>query len=160
MCSFFIAMELKNKGEVIDVGKLMAKAVIHDIEEVIVGDIASPTKYHSLRLTEEIQDLSSSAARHILSAFDSSEDLFHIWETSKKGTEGYIVALADKLAVVYKIQQEVEGFGNHTIRDHEKGLEGALDRLEAALVLTAILNQLTIRDIIQEAREICQAILK
>jgi 5'-deoxynucleotidase YfbR-like HD superfamily hydrolase len=158
MCSFFIAMELNELGEGINIGSLMSKAAIHDVEEVIVGDVANPTKYYSEELTKQIGDMSASAAYTLLSQFNSVDSLMDIWEKSKIGTEGYIVALSDKLAVVYKVQQEVIGFGNSTIRDHVKGLEEALNRLEIELEFISIVNRSVIREIIQEAKEICQGI--
>ena len=158
MCSFFIGMELKSFGEEIDMGLLMSKAVIHDVEEVIVGDIANPTKYYSSALTQQIHSLSEHAAGTLLSPFESGKQLFDLWVEAKYGKEGYIVALADKLAVVYKVHQEVVGFGNSTIKDHVKGLEEALHYLDGEMGLSEIENTFFIRNTINEALELCKEI--
>jgi len=160
MCSFFIAMELKHLGEDIDIGLLMSKAVIHDIEEVIVGDIANPTKYYSQKLTSEIQSLSGQAASELLSPFSSGMQLMDIWIEAKMGKEGYVVALADKLAVVYKVEQEVLGFGNSTIKGHIKGLREAMEHLRSELPASEIENAFLINGIISEAIEICSKVTK
>lgn len=158
MCSFFIGMELKEVGEKIDMGLLMSKAVIHDIEEVIVGDISNPTKYYSQKLTDEILELSGVAAYKLLDPFNSKDALMNIWVEAKWGKEGYIVALADKLAVVYKMQQEILGFGNSSVRFNMTKLPEALVRLRGDLAISEIENTLLIHEVIDEALELCKTI--
>ena len=115
-CSLMIGKELERAGEVIDFGELMIKATVHDLEEVVTGDIACPTKYWDDRITREIKRVEREAGRKVLYDIDPSGELFTFWDTSKHDKEGFIVALADKLAVVYKVNQETMEFGNQTIK--------------------------------------------
>jgi len=158
MCAFFIGMELKEEGEEIDMGLLMSKAVIHDIEEVIVGDISNPTKYYSHALTDQIAELSQKSADKLLIEFDSYIDLMDIWIDAKIGKEGYIVALSDKLAVVYKMQQEILGFGNASVRFNMEKLPEALEQLKNDLAVSEIENTLIIHHMINEAIALCNQI--
>lgn len=149
-----IADELMAAGEHIDLGKLMASAAIHDVEEVIVGDIPSPTKYSSNYVTVGIKDFEDKSARKLL-----SERLYGIWKNAKEGKEGFIVELADKLAVVYKIQQETLEYGNNTLKGHTERMIPVLEYLLDFLMLEeVVVNRGIIIKLINEAKEICQTI--
>lgn len=159
MTCLFIATKLNEEGEGLDIGLLMSKAAIHDIEEVITGDIASPTKYFSEKLTNEIGKLSRHAVSQILKPFDSKE-LSDIWSKSKEGKEGFIVMLADKLAVVYKVNQEVSQFGNQTIKGHVTSLMPSLEWIRQYMELKSVIkNRKFVNEIIDEAIEICQILV-
>jgi len=149
-----IADELMCKGERIDLGKLLASATIHDVEEIIVGDIPSPTKYSSSYVTTGIKALEEESAKKLL-----SKRMYKIWANAKSGKEGFIVELADKLAVVYKIQQEVEQYGNNTLRGHADNMIPVLNHMYDIMVLeTPIDNHKIIIEIINEALQICRTI--
>ena len=149
-----IADELMAAGEHIDLGKLMASAAIHDVEEVIVGDIPSPTKYSSNHVTVGIKAFEEQSAKELL-----SERLFGIWKDAKQGKEGFIVELADKLAVVYKIQQETLEYGNNTLKGHTDRMIPVLHRIyDIAVLDEPIDNHKIIINLINEAIEICQTI--
>jgi len=153
-CSLMIADELIANGERIDLGKLLASATIHDVEEIIVGDIPSPTKYSSNYVTKGLKDFEDQSAKKLL-----SDRMYKIWKNSKSGKEGFIVELADKLAVVYKIQQETMDFGNNTIRGHADNMIPVLTYLYECQISDKIMdNQKIIVDIINEAIKICQII--
>lgn len=160
-CSLMIAGELNKVGECVDIANLMSKAAIHDIEETITGDISCPTKYANDEILAEIKKVERDAAEVICKYLDESKEqfLFQIWNEAKDGKDGFIVALSDKLAVVYKVQQEVEFFGNKTLQEHIDGLVPALELLYEAQPEWNVLQSIgIIREIITEARAICQAI--
>lgn len=93
---------------------VLSKAIIHDIEEVITGDIPTPTKYHSEKLLDQITLLEEDAAHQVcMDVFDSN--IIHgLWTNCKDGSmSGQIVRLADIAAVVYKIWCERQ-LGNTT----------------------------------------------
>ena len=125
-CSLIIAEELNKHDEQIDIGVLLAKATLHDVEETITGDISCPTKYANKSILREVKMVEEQAAEQIFTNLDPYGNLFHLWACAKEHKEGFIVALADKLAVVYKVQQEVEYFGNKTLKEHIEGLPIAL----------------------------------
>lgn len=159
MTCLFIGSKLNEKGEDLDMGVLMSKAAIHDIEEVITGDIASPTKYYSKALTSEIKMLEKHAMNKVVTPLNIT-GLRHTWTTAKMGKEGFIVLLADKLAVAYKVNQEVSQFGNQTIKGHVTGLMPALlDIKEMQKSKHIIRNKDIIYTIINEAIETCQTLI-
>lgn len=159
-CSLLIAGELKKAGEDIDIGRTLIKATVHDMEEYITGDIACPTKYWDHRITHEIKRIEGLAGIEACNALDPSGKLYEYWDSAKDGKEGFVVALADKLAVVYKVQQEISNYGNNTLKGHIKGLIPALDALEVmARVGNDIDNHEIITEIINEAKEICHTLI-
>ena len=161
-CSLMIGKELEKAGEEIDFGELLIKATLHDIEETVTGDIACPTKYWDSDMTREVKRIEREAGRAVLHDLDPSGNLFEYWKSSKDKKEGFIVALADKLAVVYKVNQETLDFGNNTLKGHINGLVPALDGMHAYMMLSnenLIQNTKVITNIIEEAKEICQAVI-
>lgn len=159
LCSLLIGIELEKSGEKIHFGKLLTKATLHDIEETITGDISCPTKYANESILREVKKVEEQAAEQICTNLDPDGHIFRLWAESKEGKEGFIVALADKLAVVYKVQQEVEYFGNKTLNEHINGLPNALWRLNDKAV-GIFENRKLIYSIILEAITICEGVKK
>lgn len=92
-----------------DIGVVLEKAIVHDMEEIVTGDIPTPTKYSSHDMQSLIGQLEREAAAYI------SEDvfegkMFEAWDDSKSldTIEGQIIYLADIASVVYKIWAEHE----------------------------------------------------
>ena len=88
---------------------ILEKAVVHDMEEVLTGDIPTTTKYINKDILNQIKRIEYNAAGQI------SEDVFggkmlNAWSQSKDiaTQSGCIVAIADLAAVVCKIVQEVD----------------------------------------------------
>jgi len=159
-CSLMIGKELEKAGDTVDFAELLIKATVHDLEEIVTGDIACPTKYWDDRITREIKRVEGEAGKQVLNELDSSGELYTFWESSKHNKEGFIVALADKLAVVYKVNQETMEFGNQTIKGHVKGLIPALEEMKDIVrTPTLINNPRIIVEIIDEAIEICRTVI-
>ena len=157
-CSLTIANKLILEGEEINIGGLLSRATLHDVEEIVIGDIAAPTKYWSPKVTSTIKNIETEAAFAVLSNLDPTKTLFSIWASAKLGKEGFIVALADKLAVVYKVSQEINGYSNHTLKEHIHGLIPALEKFYESDNICVIDNKHIIVDILDEAIEICTKI--
>jgi 5'-deoxynucleotidase len=100
-----------------DIGEVMERAIVHDMEETITGDIPTPTKYSSPEMLAMISDLSDAAAVDISrSVFFGC--MYHPWKKAKMGDDpGYIIVLADIAAVVYKIWIE-QSLGNHNFHKY------------------------------------------
>ncbi len=159
-CSLMIGKELEKAGETIDFGELLIKATVHDLEEIVTGDIACPTKYWDDRITREIKRVEREAAEKVFSEVDPTGELFNYWNQSKCMKEGFIVALADKLAVVYKVHQETISFGNQTLKGHIEGLIPALIEIKEEMrTLDIISYPFVIDEIVDEAIQICQTVI-
>lgn len=84
------------------------KAVYHDLEEVITGDIPRPVKYFNNSTLNSLRGVADKVA---VKFFDEqfNEGLVHytIWDDAKRGDAGYILKLVDTLVVVNKVVKEV-----------------------------------------------------
>jgi hypothetical protein len=92
---------------------------VHDLEEICVGDISRPTKYHSEETIAMFNKLKDIAIRkvvldlHLPPAVGAT--VLHTHELAKHGRAGFIVDLADKAAVIYKLWDECLLRHNHTV---------------------------------------------
>lgn len=93
----------------LDIGLVLEKALLHDMEETIVGDIATPTKYANERLTNELKKLECEAALKISQTYFDGLKTHIRWQCAKDFTrEGQAVAIADIASAVFKIWREYE----------------------------------------------------
>lgn len=149
----YIAQDLNEK---IDYRDLMSKALFHDIEETISGDVIRPTKYGSMSLIKAFKDYGEACAIKALEIFpDSSLSRFY-WDFSKTGKEGIIVSVADKLAVVYKMEQELS-FGNeHFMKniDVNEIVDGLMTLIPVCK--SSIVKHRLIIELIEEGITICK----
>jgi 5'-deoxynucleotidase YfbR-like HD superfamily hydrolase len=111
-----ISEKLNNRGAKIDIGIVLSKAILHDIDEIVTGDIAMPIKYYSDDLNKEIKKMEFELTKKVFDGIDQ-KTLFPEWRHAKAGKEGSIVKLCDFLAVVYKVHDEVVLRGNKTMTD-------------------------------------------
>ncbi len=110
MFSYMIALRLRDEGnEKIDFRVLLEKCLLHDIEEVVTGDIPRPTKYATKGVKRELFNLARASAKSLLSPVE-----YDIWFHAKTGKEGVILRIADYLAVAKKCIVEIDLRGNHS----------------------------------------------
>ncbi|RLC99272.1 MAG: hypothetical protein DRI46_09785 [Chloroflexi bacterium] len=115
----------------VDMGELMKKAVVHDLEESMIGDVANPVKYANKEIHTALENIGRIAITEI--AHDVGfNSLPGIWARSKDETiEGRIVKIADVVSVLGKIYEEVVLYKNHSIVDYaENTMRFFVDRLE------------------------------
>lgn len=109
-----------------DMGQLLQRALLHDMEEIITGDIPTPTKYANTSLTKEFHKYERESAKEVATAF--GQWAFRTWENSKDATlEGDIIRLADAAAVAYKINQELR-LGNNYFEKFIRNCWSALEK--------------------------------
>lgn len=121
-----IAMQLKQNGDFVDVGEILQKAVLHDIEEGLTGDISGPSKHYSPTLSDQVKEMESDAIYCWMGFLDIKDRQYHaLWSHSKDSTEmsGAIIKIADYLAVVYKIWLEASVRGNKGFKRVAKELK-------------------------------------
>lgn len=102
----------------IDFGLLLSRAVVHDWDEIFVGDIPRITKYASPEILNEFKTLELESIRKLSVMLGlPTQNLIDHWSLSKDedDVEGLVVRIADLIAVVYKCWQEIELFGNYSI---------------------------------------------
>ena len=140
MMSYIIAHQLKNFGEEVDLGVLLEKCLIHDIDEISTGDLPRNTKYALPEIKKSLDRVADMAVQRYSDSYNMPE-LLQKWREAKDGKEGFIVKVCDMLCCVRKAAIEVEVEGNMSalrvtkelvrhIRDMKENLnfEGTFDR--------------------------------
>ena len=107
----------------VNLGKLVQKALLHDVEEQFTGDIIRPIKYLTPNVTQEIE---SAAGQMVFNLFELicpvPRYCFELWRDAKDKTmEGKIVRFADFISVLSSLNQEIES-GNNAVMSSVHGL--------------------------------------
>jgi 5'-deoxynucleotidase YfbR-like HD superfamily hydrolase len=116
----------------VDVGKALEKATLHDMDEVVTGDIPRPTKYFSEESKEIFDKIAEQGLFQITKELEFNDDRISEkiktnWISSKDGLEGRVVALADLAGVVYKIWEEVCLLSNKKLIPQGKQVYGYIE---------------------------------
>jgi 5'-deoxynucleotidase YfbR-like HD superfamily hydrolase len=101
------------KDNTVDMGILMSKAVVHDIDECFTGDIAMPMKYASTQIRNSLAVVEEAYVKEI--SKDGLIELNH-WKDAKKGVEGSIVAFCDVVCAISKFHNEIVVLSNGSMR--------------------------------------------
>jgi len=117
--SYFIAVGLRVQGHEIYIGQVLAKALMHDVDECLSGDFIRMFKHSNPELKQAIDQASAKFTKGMTRDISNSSTLadvyFADWEKAKLGREGKIVAFADYLSVLSYVAQEIE-LGNVRMR--------------------------------------------
>ena len=107
-------------------------ALVHDVDEILTGDISNPTKYASLESERVFAEVADINMRKISEQYDFP---YHgDWSQDQYSSTHIIVKLADTIAVFYKAYQEIELFGNKSMKDAIQQLIPALMRRHARFI--------------------------
>jgi|TARA_R110000796_G_scaffold87366_2_gene188581 5'-deoxynucleotidase YfbR-like HD superfamily hydrolase len=100
--------------KIFNTGLALEGAVVHDIDEVVTGDIPRPTKYYSKASAKIFNKIAEQGINQIVNelCLSNPENVKNRWAFAKEGREGIVVALADLSSVVFKIWEEVILLGN------------------------------------------------
>lgn len=92
---------------------IMMRAVVHDMDEVITGDIVRPTKYASEEMLALIKKLEEQSIGKVIEKFDLPDRWESDWRKAKQDLPGLIVKVADVMAVVMTCYREVHLYSNN-----------------------------------------------
>lgn len=107
-------------------------ALVHDVDEILTGDISNPTKYSSPESEMILAKVADVNMRKICEEYDFP---YHqAWDHNPNSSVHIIVKLADTIAVFYKAYQEIELFGNKSMKDAIQQLIPALMRRHAQFI--------------------------
>jgi 5'-deoxynucleotidase len=116
--ALFIGLDCKRIGTPINMELLLTRALVHDLEESVIGDISNPTKYHSKQITDGLNALAKDSMTDLMTNIGHN-NLIEIWETQKdESLEGRILKLCDVLSVVMKLYEEVVIYSNRSLINH------------------------------------------
>jgi len=91
----------------------LEKALHHDLEESLTGDVARPLKYNNKNVLRELRDVANNIAKDLYEEyFCDSDKMYDIWESAKDDKEGIILKVVDSLTVASKAIKEVEMLNN------------------------------------------------
>ena len=122
----------------VDPDKLMAKALFHDVSEVITGDLPTPVKYHNPELRKAYKSYEALAVETLLDFLPENlrskysdllieKALVDTERGSLEYVEAGLIKAADKLSAYIKCIYEVNQ-GNNEFRE---ALTSTLDSIEA-----------------------------
>jgi len=103
--------QFAGKGIMVHMGVLLSKAIVHDWDETITGDVARPTKYYSDTLRNELHRLETDGVQDIADLLEISNAAHHHAD-AKEGVEGYIVSLCDIACAIHRCWEEVLVYNN------------------------------------------------
>lgn len=131
LMSYLLVLEINSRQESeghdqgpVPVISVLEKSLLHDIEEVVSGDVPRTTKYFNPQIRQEFESVEEHGIKHVLSNLGYSESsvigekVFLLWKTSKEDSSGLIVKVSDLLAVVYKVWWETIQMGNLNVLDN------------------------------------------
>lgn len=100
----------------VDLDAVLSKAICHDVEELLMGDIPRTTKYADRESTLAFKAMEARAINTIFEDLAIDSDAMIVsHEIAKKDTSGLIVKIADVMAVVYKVHEEAVERGNRSM---------------------------------------------
>jgi len=104
LISFLLAENMQENSQ-----EAVTKALFHDIEEAITGDITRQFKYHDQTFTKALDDVLPSMMEKVVELLPTKylrEGVKIEWFWSKEKKEGYIVDMADSIAMLCFIHEE------------------------------------------------------
>lgn len=111
-CSPWDSTEHQDLFSESSIATILRRALVHDLEEIITGDIARPTKYSSEDLSSMIKKLELSAADAVVNTY-KLPDWTGSWAEAKAGPEGLIVKVADAMTVLLTCYREIILYSNN-----------------------------------------------
>lgn len=110
--SYLMTMKFNSYGENLDVGKVLQKVIVHDLDEVLTGDIPRSTKYYNPEGLKALREVAEDAIKSLAHTLEGGQTLVEEWKTAKSGKEGMVLVLCDMLCVARKVVNEVKLLGN------------------------------------------------
>ena len=92
---------------------LMMRTIVHDMDEIIIGDIIRPTKYASPEILDLLKKLEEESIGKVIERFDLPIRWEEDWRQAKKDKVGMLLKVADTIAVVMTCYREVTLYSNN-----------------------------------------------
>lgn len=145
----------------IDYGKLLRRAVAHDLDEIGTGDIPRTTKYASPEVRNALAELEAMVPDWIERSLRLQPGTICTdWNDAKDTSrEGLLIKFADLAAVVYKCWDEILRHSNFAFARVAQEIEGYLTTMDLGSKLgLSSLEQLWFANLHRSLMELVQAI--
>lgn len=110
--SFLIAQDLISRGQPVDLGKLLSRAIVHDLDESMTGDFLRVVKYSHPGLKSALDEVSVSMMNAI--SDDLKVGITDTWASAKADDiEGMIVEVVDLARVLSYVVEEIKSGNEH-----------------------------------------------
>jgi len=110
--STIVAYHVEKQRIPVDMGKLISMALVHDREEQFSGDILSPFKHYSEKITSTIREVNKEVLRQSFEGLpeELTSRYSSLWveEAEGKTIEAQIVKIADRLSLLSKCKEEAD----------------------------------------------------
>lgn len=127
-------------GHLLSPETYVMKAVYHDLEEVITGDVPRPLKYHDEATLEAMRGVADEVAEELFRREFHDNTHFEIWNNAKHDKEGYILKLVDTLVVAGKVVKEVSLLHNYYMIRVAYEVSHYLEELIGRISLDRVIN--------------------
>lgn len=132
----------QNMGKQVDIGVMMSHAIIHDVSEVLTGDVVTPVKKATQTLASEFASLEQEAERKLVNTLPE-------WLQSRVsayfapgGYEQQLVKGCDVYAAYLKCKLEIAGGNVTEFQDALEQITQTLDTVKSELPEIAALDEM------------------
>jgi len=112
--SLILSKILIQLGEKVNVEKVLTRALLHDIEECVAGDVLKNVKADP-EMKKAYNKIAELSAKSVLSPLPPGikNSLFSEWRHQLEGTEGWIVDMADELSGITYSREQLQMGNNY-----------------------------------------------
>lgn len=129
--SFLVSHKLKKEGFKIDPETTMIKSLVHDLDEIVTGDVVRPTKDFSYGIKDGLEKMANDQLQKFEKKIGLPLSFFREFYENKN--EGLVVKIADDVAVLHKVWIEFN-LGNkqlfEVVRDYRKIFDGHKEKIK------------------------------
>lgn len=112
--SYLLARDLMTQGIEVDIGKLLSRSVVHDLDESVTGDVVRGVKYRDHEMKSKWDNVANEVVKDI--GDELGIDIFEDWSTAKDhSVEGQILKFADLVSVTAYFMEELECGNRHML---------------------------------------------
>lgn len=103
----------KSFSKVLNIGTILKKVSIHDIDEVGTADVVRNVKHHNKEMLDQFDKLEKDSVTYTDEYLGCMNQLFEDWNNAKdKSLEGAFVRIIDLVSVYYKVWEELYMLNN------------------------------------------------
>lgn len=134
---FHLIKDVHHDKYKIDLGTLLSKSLLHDLPEMLTGDIPRPFKHFNSDIRNAIDRAETEIFTKYCNDNDIPKEVHHSTLSAKEGLDGEVVKLADVLCVIGYVAEEIQ-MGNRLIFSTCVELKTLLPKLEQELTIPVL----------------------